>query len=149
MLNALDRYEDRAMLVVRPYVLDSGHVTVRWFVEVDGASLPDVDVRFEAHPDYPDQKVMTLVSGNDELAALSVPRAPVVRLDPVRRVARVRGHALIESSAASGSERVGVLDRALRFDRVITAVQGAKANAPEPSEDSSHGGNCTQATRHE
>ena len=49
MLDALDRYDDGAILRISPYVLDTGD-TLRWIVEIDGKDVPDLDARVESHP---------------------------------------------------------------------------------------------------
>lgn len=54
-------------------------------------------------------------------------RAAVVRLDVAGRETGVPHAALrVEAHAAGGGERVRVLDRALRLDRVIAAVERRK-----------------------
>jgi hypothetical protein len=60
------RYDESAVVTVRPYVDGSGE-TLRWIVEVDGAEIHDLDVRVRSDPDRPEVMVMLLVHMGKEL----------------------------------------------------------------------------------
>jgi hypothetical protein len=62
----IDRYSEDAIVVVSPYVLDSGE-TLRWILEIDGEDVPDVDIRIQEHPEHPDWVLMLLVYGDEEV----------------------------------------------------------------------------------
>lgn len=62
----IDRYEAGAIVRVAPYVGDDGE-TLRWFVQIDGKDVDDVDVAVRDDPDRPGKVVMLLVSGEEEL----------------------------------------------------------------------------------
>ena len=69
-----------------------------------------------------------------------MPWAAVVRLDVVRRCARVDGGGVLVASAhARRSERVRVLNRALRLDSVIAAVKRQNPQLLQPPHDPAHG----------
>jgi hypothetical protein len=61
----IERYDAGAILRVAPYVDDSGQ-TLRWFVEIDGENVYDVDVAIRDDPDR-DGGVVVLVSGDEEV----------------------------------------------------------------------------------
>jgi len=67
------------------------------------------------------------VLGNVPRQSGSVPRAAVVRLDVVRRVARaLRDAARLALPAARRRERVAVSDVGTRVDRAVAAVERRK-----------------------
>jgi hypothetical protein len=59
----IGRYGRRAIVTARPWVNGEGE-TVRWFVEIDGIDLPDVDVRVCSRGD---RMVMLLVHAGEEV----------------------------------------------------------------------------------
>jgi hypothetical protein len=68
----INRYGKRAIVIARPYALDSGE-TLRWTLEIDGQHVPDADVRIQEHPERPDSMQMLLVYGNEEVEIQSWP----------------------------------------------------------------------------
>jgi hypothetical protein len=67
LLDVFARYDDGAVVTVRPFVLDSGGETLRWIVEIDGEDTSDVDARVESSPERPGVMVMALVRRDEEL----------------------------------------------------------------------------------
>ena len=62
----IERYGKDAVLTASPLVIDSG-ATLHWIAEIDGAAVPDVDVRVDHLQGHPDWRLLTLVGGGDEL----------------------------------------------------------------------------------
>jgi hypothetical protein len=63
----IERFDSGAVLTAHPIMLDSGE-TYRWELKFDGV-VPAFDVSAHEHgiPGYPDQRILLMVYGDDEL----------------------------------------------------------------------------------
>ena len=85
------RYGEGAIVAVRPYMNDTGE-TLRWFVEIDGLDVPDLDVRDSRRGEL---MVMLLVRGGDEIeigrwSPKTYPHGPAAFLRTLGDLARHR-----------------------------------------------------------
>jgi hypothetical protein len=65
----IERYGEDAVVTARPYVRDSGE-TLRWFLEIDGNDVPDVDLQIAEQAEPHGTKVMLLLHHDGEVVEL-------------------------------------------------------------------------------
>lgn len=61
-----DRYGTQAVITAGPYVDEPGG-TLRWFVQVDGEEVSDLDVATRPDPERDDVMLMVLVRGGEQI----------------------------------------------------------------------------------
>jgi hypothetical protein len=62
----IERYGEGAVVSARPWVNDAGEAD-RWFIEIDGMEVSDIDLRIHPDSKRPGVMVMLLVYGGDEV----------------------------------------------------------------------------------